>query len=561
MLDRHNPNQIHYYQPGIGTNTSSIWESHDAHSSVIKRWYSRAKDAAFGSTFDDHVMAGYRFLMRFYYPGDVIYMFGFSRGAYVARILSEMLDHVGLLEAGNEGKVPYVWSVFAKWGRCSICRQASQKERDEIYRYMKALRETFCRPVSQVRFLGLFDTVNSIPRFEIYRSKLPLSCATRTSAKNIRHALSIDEHRAKFREEPFTRVKPSTESSRSRSHDHQSRHVLPFPRQETQIDGIRGGEEKRSTTSKATTTGYSAEGVYYRPEHRAYRRSANLVQSRAHVERQNTTSKQPVASGSAIPSGTSTFGPAERHMSLGLPYDPTICPSQEFEDTNQSIEEVWFPGCHADIGGGLKLDEGESFALSHVPLVWMVHEAQRAGLEFDTEKLKQFHCFDQSHIDQPVDVTTTSYSDPQAANQGEKGNKERSEFEDALWKASTRGQMHDCLQFRHGTAWPVVLSWKIVEYLPFRRLTLQKNGSWKPIRWPLPLGERRVVPEDAQVHGSAFRRMEADSNYRPKNLVPKREKDMIGEYCIDRDWEVHAHYGCPVHETYHRRQPIARSHR
>jgi hypothetical protein len=50
-----------------------------------------------GSTsFDQHVIGGYKFLMRFYSPGDDIYMFGFSRGAYTARFLAEMLDHVGL---------------------------------------------------------------------------------------------------------------------------------------------------------------------------------------------------------------------------------------------------------------------------------------------------------------------------------------------------------------------------------------------------------------------------------------------------------------------------------
>ena len=31
-----------------------------------------------------------------------LFFFGFSRGAYVARFLAEMLDHVGLLSAGNE---------------------------------------------------------------------------------------------------------------------------------------------------------------------------------------------------------------------------------------------------------------------------------------------------------------------------------------------------------------------------------------------------------------------------------------------------------------------------
>lgn len=46
-------------------------------------------------------MAGYRFLMRYYTPGDDIYFFGFSRGAYTARFLAEMLDHVGLLSVSD----------------------------------------------------------------------------------------------------------------------------------------------------------------------------------------------------------------------------------------------------------------------------------------------------------------------------------------------------------------------------------------------------------------------------------------------------------------------------
>ena len=32
---------------------------------------------------------------------------GFSRGAHVGRFLAEMLDHVGLLSAGNEGTIKF----------------------------------------------------------------------------------------------------------------------------------------------------------------------------------------------------------------------------------------------------------------------------------------------------------------------------------------------------------------------------------------------------------------------------------------------------------------------
>jgi uncharacterized protein (DUF2235 family) len=68
-----------------------------------------------------------QFLMRYYTPGDDIYFFGFSRGAYTARFLAEMLDHVGLLsvsrsvvmvisdrltltQAGNEEMCQFAWT-------------------------------------------------------------------------------------------------------------------------------------------------------------------------------------------------------------------------------------------------------------------------------------------------------------------------------------------------------------------------------------------------------------------------------------------------------------------
>ena len=53
-----------------------------------------------------------------------------------------------------------------------------------MYRFMKGFRETFSRPVKRIRFLGLFDTVNSVPRFEtawMQRSKFPYTA--RSSAK------------------------------------------------------------------------------------------------------------------------------------------------------------------------------------------------------------------------------------------------------------------------------------------------------------------------------------------------------------------------------------------
>jgi uncharacterized protein (DUF2235 family) len=85
--------------------------------------------------------------MRYYNVGDDIFLFGFSRGAYTARFLAEMLDHIGLLSAGNEEMCRFAWKAFQKWQ----CRtEASEKERDQkkfLMNYMFAFRETFSRPV------------------------------------------------------------------------------------------------------------------------------------------------------------------------------------------------------------------------------------------------------------------------------------------------------------------------------------------------------------------------------------------------------------------------------
>jgi uncharacterized protein (DUF2235 family) len=145
MLDRTQGNTFHYYQPGIGTYVTSNSLEHTGVFARLKSWYDKAKDSAIGTAFADHVMGGYRFLMRYYSPGDDIYFFGFSRGAYTARFLAEMLDHVGLLSAGNEELSRFAWKTFSKW---QARRGADREKEAEMYKFMTNFRETFSRPVS-----------------------------------------------------------------------------------------------------------------------------------------------------------------------------------------------------------------------------------------------------------------------------------------------------------------------------------------------------------------------------------------------------------------------------
>ncbi len=47
------------------------------------------------------------------------------------------------------------------------------------------------------------------------------------------------------------------------------------------------------------------------------------------------------------------------------------------------IEQVWFAGCHSDIGGFYR-----DHRLADIPLVWMIDRAQSIGLRFDEEKVQ-----------------------------------------------------------------------------------------------------------------------------------------------------------------------------
>ena len=60
----------------------------------------------------------------------------------------------------------FAWKTFARWQmRTDDSDEEKQKKRTQ-FDFMRKFRETFSRPIDPIRFLGLFDCVNSVPQFE-----------------------------------------------------------------------------------------------------------------------------------------------------------------------------------------------------------------------------------------------------------------------------------------------------------------------------------------------------------------------------------------------------------
>jgi uncharacterized protein (DUF2235 family) len=175
--------QTAYYHPGVGT-----MGARNALSAVGK-WWTKVRGLAFGYGFSDNVADVYSFLMREFNPGDQIFIFGFSRGSYTARALCGLLHMCGLLTPGNEALIPYAIRLY----------KSNDPWKFEI---AEGFRTTFSVPCTPY-FLGLWDTVSSVgwilDPVHTKGGHLPYT-ATLPQVPIIRHAVSIDERRAFFRQ-------------------------------------------------------------------------------------------------------------------------------------------------------------------------------------------------------------------------------------------------------------------------------------------------------------------------------------------------------------------------
>ena len=184
-----------YYDPGVGTLPEpGAW-------TAIGKKVSTSVGLAFGAGIFWKVQEAYAFLMKEWEPGDTVVVFGFSRGAYTARLLAAVLHSLGLLPRGNENLIPYLLRLFK-----GMPQGTSGPSVEEYFRLCDEFRRTFARAVPEepdnrrfhVHCLGLWDTVSSVGW--LWDPPSYPYTATNPSVEVVWHAVSIDERRWLFRQ-------------------------------------------------------------------------------------------------------------------------------------------------------------------------------------------------------------------------------------------------------------------------------------------------------------------------------------------------------------------------
>lgn len=190
-LDR-SAEQLAYYDAGVGTvadPTTLSWRG---------KQLSRKLDMGIGHSVRENVCKAYRFLCERYATGDRIYLFGFSRGAYTVRALAGMVHFLGLARPELANLDRLAWQVFADDDQSlPVSKRFASGNR---------FRNSFgVETPARIHFVGVWDTVSTFGFIWNLRT-VPYS-ANNPTIDHVRHAVSIDEHRACFQSNLF-RPKP-----------------------------------------------------------------------------------------------------------------------------------------------------------------------------------------------------------------------------------------------------------------------------------------------------------------------------------------------------------------
>ncbi len=186
--------QLVYYDPGVGTlGADGAW-------SRLRQKSAEIWGLATGWGLDENVKQAYKFIVENYDDGktgktgqrDQIYIFGFSRGAYSARVLAGFINAVGLIAPRNLNLLDYAYRAYKRVG---------ENEKSEAFEEVRLYERILAPDRVPIRMLGLFDTVASViergPRG--LRLKSHAFTSRNPSVESVSHAVALDERRTMFR--------------------------------------------------------------------------------------------------------------------------------------------------------------------------------------------------------------------------------------------------------------------------------------------------------------------------------------------------------------------------
>jgi len=166
-----------FYDPGIGSSGSSL---------------RRQFDGITGLGISKNIVEAYTFLVENFEPGDRIFLFGFSRGAFTVRSLAGLIRTAGILERNAVARVKDAYELYRSRDPITFPNEVGAR----LFRRTYALED-----ITPIHFIGVWDTVGALgnplyaklgPRIQFHDTDLS------SYVTHAYHAVAINELRSKF---------------------------------------------------------------------------------------------------------------------------------------------------------------------------------------------------------------------------------------------------------------------------------------------------------------------------------------------------------------------------
>jgi uncharacterized protein (DUF2235 family) len=163
--------QVAFYDPGLGTDENAGTGARPI------RAFRKLLASVFGSGISTNIVDGYEFILNHYEPGDRIFLVGFSRGAYTARCVANLLMLCGVPTSDGEKPLPRFRKVtrdIAKEAVSTVfnvgagqAREDGQAKRDAAARafrkkYGSSRADSDAASNAAPYFIGVFDSVAAL---------------------------------------------------------------------------------------------------------------------------------------------------------------------------------------------------------------------------------------------------------------------------------------------------------------------------------------------------------------------------------------------------------------
>ncbi|RPD82481.1 hypothetical protein L226DRAFT_528639 [Lentinus tigrinus ALCF2SS1-7] len=150
--DRFDPpvHQVVFYQNGIGT----------------ENLYDKIIDGVTGASLANKVEEAYGFVAHNYRPGDEIFLFGFSRGAYTARMVAMFIGAIGVLDRTQMDHFASIFLAYQKRGKAEDEEEKRLLD-EELEPWTSSSASGKMRVKAgpghfSIKVIGVFDTVGSV---------------------------------------------------------------------------------------------------------------------------------------------------------------------------------------------------------------------------------------------------------------------------------------------------------------------------------------------------------------------------------------------------------------